>query len=178
MRWLPLLALAAALPAAANAPSPYAGMTDRPIRALSAEQQADLRAGRGMALALAAELNGWPGPMHVLELADGLRLSADQRRRTEALMAAMRTEAAALGERIIAEEAALDALFREPRVAPGDLSARTAQIAALNGALRALHLRTHLAQAELLTREQIEAYGRLRGYGSAATPGAHGRHRH
>ena len=36
---------------------------------------ADLRAGRGMGLALAAELNGYPGPAHVLELADKLDLA-------------------------------------------------------------------------------------------------------
>ena len=48
---------------------PYAGLQARPVKALSDQQIADLRAGRGMGLALAAELNGYPGPMHVLELA-------------------------------------------------------------------------------------------------------------
>jgi hypothetical protein len=42
--------------------------SDRPIKALSAEQIADLKAGQGLSLALAAELNGYPGPRHVLEL--------------------------------------------------------------------------------------------------------------
>jgi hypothetical protein len=54
--------------AAAQSAGPYAGMQARPIKALSAEQIADLKAGRGMSLALAAELNGYPGPRHVLEL--------------------------------------------------------------------------------------------------------------
>ena len=49
--------------------SPYGGFAERPMKALSAEQIADLRAGRGMGLALAAELNGFPGPVHALELA-------------------------------------------------------------------------------------------------------------
>ena len=65
--------------AVANAQTPYAGMQTRPIKALSEQQMADLSAGRGMGLALAAELNGYPGPSHVLELADRLELSADQR---------------------------------------------------------------------------------------------------
>lgn len=37
------LAMLIAGPAGVNASSPYAGMTERPIRALSAEQQADRR---------------------------------------------------------------------------------------------------------------------------------------
>jgi hypothetical protein len=50
----------------AFAQTPYAGMQTRPIKALSEQQVADLQAGRGMGLALAAELNGYPGPAHVL----------------------------------------------------------------------------------------------------------------
>jgi hypothetical protein len=37
---------------------PYAGLQERPVEALSKQQVADLMAGRGMGLALAAELNG------------------------------------------------------------------------------------------------------------------------
>src|SRR4051794_23181782 len=76
--------------AAANAQTPYAGMQARPIKALSEQQVADLAAGRGMGLALAAELNGYPGPTHVLELADRLELSADQRARIKALFQALK----------------------------------------------------------------------------------------
>lgn len=39
---------------------------------------ADLRSGKGMALALPAELNGYPGPSHSLERADQLKLSPEQ----------------------------------------------------------------------------------------------------
>ena len=60
----------------AFAQSPYAGMQARSIKALSEQQIADLKAGRGMGLALAAELNGYPGPAHVLEVADQLGLSS------------------------------------------------------------------------------------------------------
>ena len=67
----------------AAAPQPYAGMEGREIKALSPQEVADLRAGRGMGLALPAELNRYPGPMHVLELAEPLRLSPRQRRRME-----------------------------------------------------------------------------------------------
>jgi hypothetical protein len=57
--------------------SAYAGLETRDIKALSAQQLADLQAGRGMGLAIAAELNGYPGPLHVFELADSLGLSPD-----------------------------------------------------------------------------------------------------
>jgi hypothetical protein len=63
--------------------APYAGMQERPIKALSDQQLADLRAGRGGGLALAAELNGYPGPVHILELADQLNLSPEMKRRMQ-----------------------------------------------------------------------------------------------
>jgi hypothetical protein len=85
----PLILIAAA----ANAQTPYAGMQTRSIKSLSEQQVADLRAGRGMGLALAAELNGYPGPSHVLELADKLELSAAQRATIEGLFDAMKAEA-------------------------------------------------------------------------------------
>src|SRR5262249_21790884 len=101
---------------------PYAGYEQRP-KALSSEQIADLKAGRGMGLALAAELNGFPGPIHVLELAERLRLTADQRSAVEALYAAMKAAAVPIGERLIREEAELDRLFATRSVTPVSLAA-------------------------------------------------------
>ena len=83
-------------------------MQARSIKALSDQQIADLRAGRGMRMALAAELNSFPGPMHVLELADHLALSSDQRQAVQNLFGAMKAEAAAVGEKLIDSEATLD----------------------------------------------------------------------
>src|SRR4030088_2876215 len=85
---------------AAIAQTPYAGMQTRSIKALSEAQVADLGAGRGMGLALAAELNGYPGPSHVLELADKLELSADQRTRINGLFDSMKAEAVPLGSKL------------------------------------------------------------------------------
>src|SRR5687768_9981318 len=84
---------------------PYAGFENRAIKALSDDEIADLRAGRGMGLALAAELNGYPGPSHVLEHAEALTLTPAQRQRTEAVFEAMKAEAVNLGERLIEQEA-------------------------------------------------------------------------
>ena len=145
------------------APS-YAGQETRAIKALSAQQVADLQAGRGMGLALPAELNGYPGPMHVLELAEPLALTTGQRERTAALIAAMKSEAVALGERVIAAEADLDRLFADRRATPGEVAEATQRIGLAQAALRASHLRYHLEMATLLDEQQRERYAVLRGY--------------
>src|SRR5215469_1083860 len=97
------LCLAAPI-ASAQTHQPYAGLDSRPIKALSDQQLADLRAGRGMGLALPAELNGYPGPVHVLELAHQLGLDAEQKARMSELFAEMKAEAVPLGERLISQE--------------------------------------------------------------------------
>jgi Spy/CpxP family protein refolding chaperone len=146
------------------AASPYAGMEHRAVKALSEQQIEDLKAGRGMGLALPAELNGYPGPAHVLELADALRLSDDQRARTKALFEAMKAEAIPIGERIISDETMLDHLFAGRAATRAELEAAVARIASAQGDLRAAHLRYHLAMTEVLTAGQIARYSELRGY--------------
>src|SRR5882757_7719114 len=91
----------------AMAQQPYAGMQARPVKALSEQQTADLQAGRGTGLALAAELNGYPGPTHVLELKKELALTAEQRDRIEKLFADMKAETIPIGQRLIGLETEL-----------------------------------------------------------------------
>ena len=146
---------------------PYAGLEHRRVKALSEQQIADLRAGRGMGLALAAELNGYPGPLHALELADALELTAGQRRRTNELLEAMRAETIPIGERIISEETVLNRLFAERMVTQAALQEATLRIGVAQGELRSAHLRTHLQMIEVLTPGQVADYVRLRGYRSA-----------
>lgn len=170
---LPLLAA----PALAQHAQPYAGFEARPVKALSPEQIADLKAGRGMGLALAAELNGYPGPSHVIELANELALTAEQRRRAEALFAAMKTEAVPLGELMLAAESDLDRQFATRTITPASLAAATEAIGLTQARLRAAHLKYHLSMLDVLTPEQVKRYGELRGYGGAApaghSPGMH-----
>jgi Spy/CpxP family protein refolding chaperone len=144
--------------------APYAGLQKRDIKALSDQQISDLRAGRGMSLALPAELNGYPGPAHSLELADRLRLSPEQRSTTEALFDKMQQEAKALGEEVIVAERELDRLFKDRSVVPESLASATSKAAAAQGRLRESHLRYHLAMMEVLAPEQVAQYNRLRGY--------------
>src|SRR5215211_3888596 len=162
----------------AQSQQPYSGMQSRPLKALSEAQIADLRAGRGMALALAAELNGYPGPLHVVELADALALTPEQRARMQTLYQAMKAEAVTLGERLIAEETELDRQFASRAVTPPTLMGATAQIGQTQAALRATHLRYHLLTAEVLTPDQMQRYAHLRGYENAAPGQQHGQGMH
>ena len=144
---------------------PYAGLEERPIKALSDQQITDLKAGRGMGLALAAELNGYPGPIHVLELAEPLGLTEAQRATVQSLYEAMKAEAVPLGERLIAQETDLERQFRERSVSPASLSRATEAIGATQATLRAAHLKYHLSTVEALGPDQVRRYTELRGYG-------------
>lgn len=163
-------------PIAAQTPAnPYAGLADRQIKSLSSQQIADLRAGRGMGLAIAAELNGFPGPMHALELADKLDLSPTQRETFEGLIGRMKADAVPLGERLIAQETALDRQFSERTVTAATLEQSVAAIGVTQAALRHAHLKYHLATIGVLTQRQIGEYRKLRGYTSEQ--GRDGHHR-
>lgn len=143
---------------------PYAGLEQRAVKALSNQQIADLKAGRGMGYALAGELNGYPGPLHVLELAEQLHLDAEQHQRVQQLMETMKAEAVKVGDILIGQEQELDRAFAERTVSPSSLAALTAKIGETQGQLRAVHLKYHLITAELLSRHQRHRYAQLRGY--------------
>jgi hypothetical protein len=149
------------------------GQHESPYRAhqaagssLSAKELADLEAGNGMGLARAAELNGYPGPRHVLDAAnDGkLTLTADQREAVEEVFASMQRDAQAIGKHLIAEERALDGVFRSGRISEAEVGERVKKLATMQGHLREVHLRAHLATKALLTDAQIARYNELRGY--------------
>lgn len=146
--------------------SPYAGMETREIRSLSETDIAELRRGAGWGLALPAELNGVPGPAHLLELKDEIGLTAAQVTAIEAIFAGMQAEARAAGERFIAAEAAIEAAFREGNLTPDRLRALVDASAEARAALRLVHLTRHLETPPLLTAGQIARYNELRGYGA------------
>jgi hypothetical protein len=150
---------------------PYAGLQSRSIASLSEEEIAALHTGRGMGFAIAAELNGYPGPMHVLELAAKLALTADQQTRVQAIFDAMRRRAIAAGKEYIAAEAALDALYRSGTATEQTTAAPIQEAGIKLAGLRQAHLDAHLETARLLSAAQRAKYAELRGYvGSGSTP--------
>src|SRR5712691_10899573 len=100
----------------AQTTSPYAGQQQRTIKALSDQEIGDLLEGRGMGLAKAGELNSYPGPLHVLQLAEQLALSDPQRAATNLLYAKMRERAVSMGGQIIEAEQTLDRAFADGRI--------------------------------------------------------------
>jgi LTXXQ motif family protein len=170
-----LLVLAAGVlaTAALAAEMPYARQQARTIKALSDDDIAALRKGEGMGMAKAAELNGYPGPAHVLTLAAQLGLTKNQQRDVTAIFERMSAAAKPLGAELIAREEVLDQLFVKGEITPERLAAETAAIGTLQGRLRSVHLAAHLETRALLNPDQIARYQQLRGYGEPAEPQHH-----
>lgn len=149
--------------------SPYVSLLDSPIRGLSPEEIQDLETGAGAGFARAAELNGYPGPRHILDLQDQLGLSADQLAQVQQLYDATNAEARQLGAEILQLEAELELAFRTKTVDEESLEAQVIELADKYGALRLVHLRAHLAAIEMLTPHQLMLYSQLRGYSSSGS---------
>jgi hypothetical protein len=167
----------AVFPSLAAAPnlSSYAGQESREIKALSPEEVNGISAGKGMGLAKTAELNGYPGPAHVLELSSELKLSEQQRRQTEVLFRSMQRDAVDVGNALLAEERTLDQAFAVRTITPQSLQTTLARIGQLQSRLRVVHLEAHLEQDRILTPQQNAEYARLRGYDAQ---GANAEHTH
>jgi Spy/CpxP family protein refolding chaperone len=148
----------------AEPPSPYAGQEQREITVLSAEEVQGYLSGSGMGLAKVAELHHYPGPRHVLDLAEPLQLSQEQRQKTQSILEEMRTEAVRLGTHLLEKERQLDTLFAAGTITEAQVEQLVTEIATMQGQLRIVHLRAHLAQRTLLTPEQVRRYDTLRGY--------------
>lgn len=153
---------------------PYSGQQHRAIKALSAEEVKQYLDGAGMEYAKAAELNRYPGPLHALQLADKIGLSAAQIAATQTLMASHKAQAREIGKRLVQAEEGLDALFRSGTATAGDLANAVHRTAQLQGEYRLSHLETHRQLRALLTDEQVARYDELRGY--SAGSGGHSGH--
>ncbi|MDH3713837.1 MAG: hypothetical protein OET44_08340 [Gammaproteobacteria bacterium] len=145
--------------------SPYRGQQTRAIKALSPQQIDDYLNGRGLGYAKAAELNHYPGPRHVLDLAGELELTSRQTDKSQLIFAAMNAEAVALGKRLVEKESELDQQFANESIDESSLRELLTEIGGLEAELRYVHLSAHLKQKALLTGRQVHIYDRLRGYG-------------
>lgn len=167
-----IVAMIALLPMAAvgqdhghgESTAPYAGFETREITSLSEQDIEELRRGGGWGLALPAELNGRPGPAHLLELREELELSAEQVQAISVIYEDMRVAAITAGERFLAAEATISDAFAGSELSEEALRELLEEAADARAALRFIHLSRHLSTPELLSEAQIQRYSVLRGY--------------
>ena len=117
-----------------------------------------VRDGRGFGMAFVADQAGYPGPLHVLELRDRLRLSRDQEAATRALLDQMYAESRPRSARLLDAEARLAKLFAVGR--PDEAAVRKAvgEVEAARADVRMVHLAFHLKMRDALTDEQRRLY--------------------
>jgi Spy/CpxP family protein refolding chaperone len=139
-----------------------AAQAHRRVDALQREFDQVVADGRGFGLAFAADQNGYPGPLHVLELKDALGLTPEQEARVRALYEAMLADARPRAARLAAAEARLRAVFAAGVADEAAVSAAVADTEAARAALRLAHLGAHLQTRDLLTEAQRRIYQQLR----------------
>jgi Heavy-metal resistance len=182
-----LLALAALLPLTVRAESggpapspgvlaPHGDASGPETLGLGADEVAELLEGHGMGQARVAEVQGYPGPRHVLEAwgAGKFPLSSEQATRVQEIARDMAGEARRLGGLVVEAERELALAFRNGAIDAMGLGARVDRIAALRGDLRAVHLRAHLETRAVLDPTQIARYAELRGYAPSRGTPPHG----
>jgi len=156
----------------ANTDSPYSGQENREIKSLSQHEITGYLNGKGLGYAKAAELNQFPGPRHVLDLATELKLSDEQVRQSETLFDDMKIQATTLGEQFVEKEHKLNAFFANNAIDANKLEVLLADLGTLEAKIRFVHLNAHLEQKALLTNQQVKRYDQLRGYNG------HNQHEH
>lgn len=146
--------------------SKYVGEEQRKIKSLSADDISELKKGGGWGLAKAAELNGVPGPAHILELEKQIGLTDLQKQEIQKVFEKMRSEAIPLGEKLIQLEEELNSSFANQEISQDLLESSISKIERVRAKLRIVHLSAHLKTSKILTNEQIKIYNELRGYKS------------
>ena len=144
--------------------SKYVGQEKREIKSLSEADIEDLMNGRGWGLAKAAELNGVPGPLHLLEMKEEIGLSGEQIKKIEDLFHIMKKQAIPLGLGLIELERKLNSHFAKGTITEKLLLELLEEIVQVRKQLRYVHLSAHLKTPNILTTEQIALYNKLRGY--------------
>ena len=109
-----------------------------------------------------ADVNGFPAPKHLLDLAKELQLSDAQKKSLQTIYVGMRSRALELGKRIIGIEEELHQAFQEGLVSEKSVRDDTEQIGKLRGRLRAVYLNANMKAKDVLTNAQIESYKKLR----------------
>jgi hypothetical protein len=152
--------------------SPYAGQELRDIKSLSENDIQSLQNGTGEAfggMAKLAELNGYPGPRHVLDMASELQVTDGQRIEIERIYQNMSNNAKSIGAAIIDTERDMDRAFNDKTITQENLKLMLDKSADLYAQLRFVHLSAHLDTIQVLTIEQVQMYNTMRGYDSGST---------
>lgn len=139
-----------------------AGQGHRLAQTCAEQFEAVVREGRGFGMAFAADRNGYPGPTHILELKTELRLTADQEAKAAELLHAMLAESRPKGARLLEAERRLERLYADGAANEAGVRTALAEAERARGELRLVHLLTHLRTRDLLTREQRDAYQKIR----------------
>ncbi len=147
-----------------NHVSKYAGQETRSIKGLSDDDIDALKRGTGWGLAKVAELNGVPGPRHVLDMKTEISLDEAQIAAITGLYEEMKTKAISQGEIFIALEQELDKHFAEGTITDSILRSSLDAISEARSKLRYGHLAAHLQTVDILSMNQVVTYNKLRGY--------------
>lgn len=150
-----------------NTMSKYIGQESRITKSLSSEDIESLETGTGDAfggMAKLAELNGYPGPRHILDLEKELGLTTVQKENITIIYNDMKREALKLGQEILQIEKTANELFANKSISDSELQRLILKSAENYGKLRYIHLNTHLKMIGILSQEQIILYNTLRGY--------------
>lgn len=145
-----------------GAAEPDSQAPHRRMEGLQREIDAVLADGRGAGLAFAADQNGYPGPLHVLELTRELGISTEQEARMRGLYEAMLREARARAARLAAAEARLARLFADRAADEGAVRAAVQEAEAARRDVRLVHLLAHVQAHDVLTEAQRQKYHELR----------------
>jgi len=148
----------------ANTSSPYSGQEKREVKTLSQQEISGYLNGKGLGYAKAAELNQFPGPRHVLDLAKELNLSDAQVEQSQALFNVMKMQATTLGKAFVEKEHKLNEFFANSSIDTTKLEVLLTDLGLLEAKIRFVHLNAHLKQKALLTSQQVHLYDQLRGY--------------
>ncbi|PCJ44330.1 MAG: hypothetical protein COA99_07070 [Moraxellaceae bacterium] len=158
--------------------APYIGQENREVKSLSKIEVEGYLAGKGMGIAKAAELNGYPGPRHVLDLSKELNLTEDQIRKSNSLFTTMQSETINLGASLIQKEKELDELFFSGNVDHNKLEISLSQIGKIKSKIRMSHLSAHIEQKKVLTTHQVSLYAHYRGYSGSRSALKNQSHHH
>jgi len=144
--------------------SSYVGEESRKIKSLSQDDIMALQKGAGWGMAKAAELNGYPGPKHIIQMQDEINLTLLQKSKINLEFQKMQTKAMALGNELILLEEKLNNAFSNKSINEIKLDEYITDIMDVRARLRLVHLSTHLKTPSILTQEQVILYNDLRGY--------------